>query len=78
MLSLETPFMRANARARLTARQKEIADLLGGGLSCREISFRLGIAYETVRVHSKSIHRKFGVHTNAQLMHKLHSEEMKL
>jgi DNA-binding CsgD family transcriptional regulator len=53
---------------RLSAREKEIVSLLADGLICKEIASRLGISFETVREHCKSIHRKLHVHSKAQLL----------
>ena len=45
----------------LTSREVEVLDLLGQGLSNRDIGVALGIALETAKVHVKNILRKLGV-----------------
>jgi DNA-binding NarL/FixJ family response regulator len=52
---------------KLTPREKEIMGLIAEGLSSREISKRLGIAYFTVRKHRSNILPKLGLHDAAAL-----------
>jgi len=58
-----TPFF-----APLSAREKEVLGLLVQGKSAREIAEALGISYVTVRNHLQTILRKFGVHTQRQVI----------
>ena len=58
-----TPFF-----APLSAREKEILGLLVQGKAAREIAETLGISYVTVRNHLQTILRKFGVHTQRQVI----------
>lgn len=51
----------------LTPREQEIFMLVGKGLDCREISYKLGITYFTVRKHRANITRKLKLHSAAQL-----------
>lgn len=77
LLSLIQPaFTRALARGRstreapglpLTAREREIAALVGGGLADKEIARKLGIGFSTVRTHLQRIFEKLGVHNRTQL-----------
>lgn len=53
--------------ASLTPRQHEVAKLASAGLTTRAIAERLGVGNETVRSHIKSIYRKLGVETRAEL-----------
>ena len=53
--------------ARLTGRQREIADLAARGLSNREIAGHLVISKRTVDTHVSHIFRKLGVTSRAQL-----------
>jgi DNA-binding NarL/FixJ family response regulator len=48
---------------RLTARQREVLDLLGAGEDARQIAAALGITVATVRTHIRHILRTLGVHT---------------
>ena len=58
-----TPFF-----APLSAREKQVLGLLVQGKSAREIAETLGISYVTVRNHLQTILRKFGVHTQRQVI----------
>jgi DNA-binding NarL/FixJ family response regulator len=58
-----TPFF-----APLSAREKEILGLLVQGKAAREIAETLGISYITVRNHLHTILRKFGVHSQRQVI----------
>jgi DNA-binding NarL/FixJ family response regulator len=51
----------------LTAREREIASLMAGGLSNREISGRLVISEGTVEVHVKHILSKLGFRSRSQV-----------
>ena len=50
----------------LTAREREVLELLAGGLSNRDIGDRLGIAEKTVRIHMTHIFDKLGVEDRTQ------------
>ena len=54
--------------APLSAREKEVLGLLVQGKSAREIAKILGISYVTVRNHLQALLRKFGVHTQRQVI----------
>jgi len=51
----------------LTAREREIVDLLCSGLSKKEIAHKLFISHGTVATHVKNIYRKLGVNKFAEL-----------
>lgn len=63
--------------AQLTAREREVLDLIGGGYSNRDIAKILFISEYTVNDHTKKIYRKLNVHSrhaaaqiiNRQMMH---------
>ncbi len=50
-----------SAEDALTRREVGVLELVGQGLSNRDIAAALGIAHETVKVHVKNILRKLGV-----------------
>ncbi|PMS38510.1 regulatory LuxR family protein [Trinickia symbiotica] len=51
----------------LTAREREIAQLIAQGMTHKEIARRLGIAPATVRNHAQAILKRADVHNNAEL-----------
>jgi PAS domain S-box-containing protein len=55
----------------LTAREREIAALLIGGLTSKGIGKRLGISPRTVDVYRARLMRKYGAATSPELVHKL-------
>ena len=57
-----------NATAHLTRREDEILDLLGKGLSNRELGQVLGISEDTIKTHLKSLFRKLDVSDRAREM----------
>lgn len=50
----------------LTARERQVLDLVLEGLSSKEIAKRLGIARATARCHTQNTLTKLGVYTRAQ------------
>jgi len=55
----------------LTQREADVAALLLEGHNDRQIAAGLGMAYETVRTHGRSLRRKFGVSHRSQLVLRL-------
>ncbi|MBB4287594.1 PAS and helix-turn-helix domain-containing protein [Roseospira goensis] len=53
---------------RLTPREREIAPLIGQGLTSRMIGERLGISTRTVETHRARLMKKFGVKNTAELV----------
>jgi DNA-binding CsgD family transcriptional regulator len=51
----------------LTIREREIAKEICRGISDKEIARRLGIAVNTVNVHTSAIRRKMGVKNRTQI-----------
>jgi DNA-binding CsgD family transcriptional regulator len=64
------------ARTNLTARERQILDLIGTGNSTKEIARALKISIWTVASHRKRLCAKLGVHTTAELV-ALSSAEIK-
>jgi DNA-binding NarL/FixJ family response regulator len=52
--------------AQLTRREEEILDLLGKGLSNRELGQVLGVSEDTIKTHLKSLFRKLDVSDRAE------------
>ena len=53
---------------RLTPREREIAPLIGQGMTSRMIGERLGISTRTVETHRARLMKKFGVNNTAELV----------
>jgi two-component system, NarL family, response regulator DevR len=60
----------------LTKREREIVDLIGKGLSNKEIAKELGICNQTVRNTLSKAFRKLGVHNRTALAVKLISSHV--
>ena len=52
---------------RMTAREREVVDLIGEGLSNKEIAARLNIASHTVKSHVRNVMEKLTLHTRLQI-----------
>lgn len=52
---------------RMTAREREVIDLIGEGLSNKEIAARLTIATHTVKSHVRNVMEKLALHTRLQI-----------
>jgi RNA polymerase sigma factor (sigma-70 family) len=58
----------ADTLALLTPREREVLQLVAGGLTSKEIAEQLGISYRTVEVHRMHLMRRLNVHDVAGLM----------
>ena len=56
--------------AMLSARQREVMELLVAGACTSAIASRLSVSPHTVRNHTKAIFRALGVHSQAELIHR--------
>ena len=54
--------------ARLSARERQVMELIALGFSTKEISARLGISYKTADSHRTHVLKKLGVHETASLV----------
>ena len=52
---------------RLTRREHEVIDLIGEGLSNKEIAVRLNVATHTVKSHVRNVMEKLALHTRLQI-----------
>lgn len=57
-----------HAAPRLSAREREIVQLLAEGHTSKEIAARLGIAFKTVDAHRTNIMRRLNIHALAELV----------
>jgi two-component system nitrate/nitrite response regulator NarL len=63
---LRQPRARVDLFEPLTARELQVAQLLAGGLTNKEIAQRLGVTEHTVKFHLNGILRKLGVSTRTE------------
>jgi PAS domain S-box-containing protein len=54
--------------ARLSARERQVMELIALGFSTKEISARLGVSYKTADSHRTHVLKKLGVHETASLV----------
>lgn len=59
---------------RMTRREHEVIDLIGEGLSNKEIAQRLNIATHTVKSHVRNVMEKLTLHTRLQIAAYYHRE----
>jgi DNA-binding NarL/FixJ family response regulator len=52
---------------RITPREREVIDLIGEGMSTKEIAHRLNIATHTVKSHVRNVMEKLALHTRLQI-----------
>lgn len=63
----------SKAIEQLSAREKEVLELLAGGMENKSIASRLGVSVDAVRWHLKHIYSKLHVHSRTQAALKFHS-----
>ena len=56
----------ADGLAVLTAREREVLELLATGSLYKEIAERLGMSFDTVRTHLRNIYKKLHVHSRTE------------
>jgi DNA-binding NarL/FixJ family response regulator len=52
---------------RMTQREREVVELIGDGMSNKEIATRLNIAADTVKSHVRNVMEKLALHTRLQI-----------
>lgn len=67
-----TPLLNA---VRMTARERQVIDLIADGLSNKEIATSLRIATHTVKSHVRNVMEKLTLHTRLQIAAYAHSRE---
>ena len=60
---------------RMTRREREVIELIGEGLSNKEIAKRLNIAAHTVKSHVRNVMEKLALHTRLQIAAYSHRDE---
>lgn len=60
---------------RMTPREREVIDLIGEGLSNKEIATRLNVATHTVKSHVRNIMEKLALHTRLQIAAYSHRQD---
>jgi DNA-binding NarL/FixJ family response regulator len=60
---------------RMTAREREVIELIGEGLSNKEIASRLNIATHTVKSHVRNVMEKLALHTRLQIAAYAHRQD---
>jgi DNA-binding NarL/FixJ family response regulator len=60
---------------RMTNREREVIDLIGEGLSNKEIATRLNIATHTVKSHVRNVMEKLALHTRLQIAAYAHRQD---
>lgn len=60
--------------ARLTRREREVIDLIGEGLSNKEIAQHLNVATYTVKSHVRNVMEKLALHTRLQIAAYTHKD----
>jgi two-component system, NarL family, response regulator NreC len=51
----------------LTVREREVLQLVAGGMTCRDVGDKLGIAHKTADTHRSNLMRKLDIHNVADL-----------
>lgn len=74
-LAWDRAFDRVARAGDLTAREREVAELLARGRGGSYISEQLGVAPATVYSHTRNIYRKLDVHTREELMGRVDAEK---
>jgi len=59
---------------RMTPRELQVIDLIGEGLSNKELAYRLNIATHTVKSHVRNVMEKLALHTRLQIAAYSHRE----
>jgi DNA-binding NarL/FixJ family response regulator len=64
---LFTPGVPATAPGKLTTTESAVLQLVGAGLTSKEIGLRLGTSEATARKHRENIRRKLGIRNSAEM-----------
>ena len=60
---------------RMTQREREVVELIGNGMSNKEIATRLNIAADTVKSHVRNVMEKLALHTRLQIAAYAHRQD---
>lgn len=60
---------------RMTQREREVIELIGAGMSNKEIATQLNIATDTVKSHVRTVMEKLALHTRLQISAYAHGQD---
>jgi DNA-binding NarL/FixJ family response regulator len=60
---------------RMTQREREVIELIGAGMSNKEIATQLNIATDTVKTHVRNVMEKLALRTRLQIAAYAHSHD---
>jgi DNA-binding NarL/FixJ family response regulator len=60
---------------RMTQREREVIELIGAGMSNKEIATQLNIATDTVKSHVRNVMEKLALHTRLQISAYAHDQD---
>jgi DNA-binding NarL/FixJ family response regulator len=66
--STSAPSVQTDERVRVTARERQVLELLAEGTNQKQIAAQLTISSKTVGTHIQNLLLKFGVHSRAELV----------
>ncbi|MEX2182645.1 MAG: helix-turn-helix transcriptional regulator [Gemmatimonadaceae bacterium] len=61
----------------MTARERQVINLIAEGLSNKEIAANLHVAVHTVKSHVRNVMEKLALHSRLQIAAYVHSQEQK-
>ena len=70
------PATEESAQTDVSAREREVLEMLITGATNREIATRLGLSPHTVKQHTSSIYRKLGVRNRAEASGTVHADRL--
>jgi DNA-binding NarL/FixJ family response regulator len=60
----------ARAEAMLSRRERDVLELIAGGLTARQMATRLQLSERTIETHISKVYQKLGVRTRVQAVHR--------
>jgi DNA-binding NarL/FixJ family response regulator len=59
----------------MTQREREVIELIGAGMSNKEIATQLNISTDTVKSHVRNVMEKLALHTRLQISAYAHDQD---